>query len=295
VARPGLSKHRKFRRLARALGDPLIARGALELLWEGCYENGDDYVGTAEDIEVMIGWQGESGELTRALVEAGHPEGYGFIDPMPDEAGRAVTYRVHDLWHHAPDYVAKRRKREMARQDRQDPAPDRRTAPNGGQWIASPASLPGVDRTPSPSPSPTRAPSGKSGSAAPQSDASPAVLVFPVVGRGSDSWALTESAITEWQDSYSTLNIHAEAQKALAWVKANSSRRKTARGMPAFLVNWFNRATNRGPAQSPGQSHRPAPVHVPDFSWEDECRELHGGRCGNRHMHAAEMDKAAAS
>lgn len=271
-----------------------MARGALELLWEGCYENGDDYIGTAEDIEAMVGWQGESGVLTRALVDAGQPEGPGFIDPCESEAvGRVMTYRVHDLWHHAPDYVAKRRKREMARQDRVDPAPVRRTAPNGGHWIASPDRQAGVDLPPSPSPSPSPTPRGKSGSAAPQSDASPAVLVFPVVGRGSDSWALTESAIADWRTAYPNLNIRAECQKALAWVIANHSRRKTAKGMPAFLVNWFSRATNRGAATRDG--YRPAPDRVPDFSWEDECRELHGSRCGNRHMHAAEMDKAAAS
>lgn len=34
---------------------------------------------------------------------------------------------------------------------------------------------------------------------------------------------------------------------------------------------------------------------VPDLAWEDECRELHGSRCGNRHMHAAKMDEARAS
>ena len=42
MARPGLDKHVKFRRLVRILGEPEPhVRGYLELLWEVGYENGD--------------------------------------------------------------------------------------------------------------------------------------------------------------------------------------------------------------------------------------------------------------
>jgi hypothetical protein len=129
VARPTLATHRKFRRLARALGSHLVARGALEILWDFCYEAGTDYVGTAEDVEALIGWTGDAGQLTAALVNAGSPEGRGFIEAV---TGEAATYRVHDLWHHAPDYVAKRRKRELDRLPCR-PVFDRHPAPNGGQ------------------------------------------------------------------------------------------------------------------------------------------------------------------
>ena len=44
MGRPELSHHRKFRRLARDLNSDAIARGCLELLWDSCYENGDDYL-----------------------------------------------------------------------------------------------------------------------------------------------------------------------------------------------------------------------------------------------------------
>lgn len=77
----------------------------------------------------------------------------------------------------------------------------------------------------------------------------PAVLTFPTVGMGGTSWVLTEPQVIAWQSSYPGLDVLAEARKALAWVEANPGRRKTTRGMAAFLVNWFNRSTDRGGSQ----------------------------------------------
>src|SRR6476619_4724662 len=118
MARPGLSTHRKFRCLVRALGSPMIARGARELLWESAYECGNDYVGTAEDVEAVVGWTGEAGVLARALADAGAPEGHGFIEAVAEDPCQQIRYKIHDLWHHAPDYVAKRYKREQERLQR---------------------------------------------------------------------------------------------------------------------------------------------------------------------------------
>lgn len=111
MARPGLTNHRKFRRLARLVGGPIVARGALELLWDQCYEAGDDYLGTAEDIESAVGWAGEAGSLADALDRCGQPEGHGFIEPA-DAPG---TWRVHDLWRYS---TKEERKRDYKRRSR---------------------------------------------------------------------------------------------------------------------------------------------------------------------------------
>jgi hypothetical protein len=55
-------------------------------------------------------------------------------------------------------------------------------------------------------------------------------------------WELTFAQVDEWAGLYPGLDVVAEAAKALAWVKANN--RKTAKGMPRFLVSWLGRATN---------------------------------------------------
>lgn len=80
-------------------------------------------------------------------------------------------------------------------------------------------------------------------------DETPIVLTFPVVGTRGPVWHLRGGQLDGWRGLYPGVDVYAEAQKALAWLQANPGRRKTFAGMPAFLVNWFNRATNasRGP------------------------------------------------
>lgn len=264
MARPGLTNHRKFRRLAKNLGSAVIARGVLELIWESCYESGDEYVGTAEDIDQLIGWTGETGIVALALVAAGLPEGHGFLEPVEaEEAGGPLRYRVHDLWHHAPDYVTKRRKREMERRERVEPvsAERRRTAPTSDCQA-------GDVLPPSPSPAPSPAPVAKNVSAEPLRDSTPAasvVLVYPTVGRGAESWALTDAQIAEWQTCYPGIDVGSECRKALAWLKANPARRKTERGMATFLVGWLNRSNDRGGRAPVGAGRAAEPQQQPDI------------------------------
>jgi hypothetical protein len=72
----------------------------------------------------------------------------------------------------------------------------------------------------------------------------PALLTFECFGKVK-SWSLTQAHVDEWHAAYPALDILAEARKALAWIGAAPDRRKTARGMPRFLVGWLNRATDR--------------------------------------------------
>jgi hypothetical protein len=126
------------------LGSEYVARGVLEMLWDGAYESGDERVGSSAEIEARVRWQGERGTLTAALVTA------GFLDVVNDD-----EHAIHDLWHHAPDYVTKRRKRELERTERVTVSAERRrTAPNGAaNMTGSPDN--GVTPSPSPSPSPS--------------------------------------------------------------------------------------------------------------------------------------------
>lgn len=82
-----------------------------------------------------------------------------------------------------------------------------------------------------------------------ESVSEPALLTFTTVGK-SPTWVLTASRVAEWANLYPSLDVEAECRKALAWVVANPDRRKTTKGMPAFLVNWLNRAADRGGASA---------------------------------------------
>jgi hypothetical protein len=152
MARPTLRHHRKFRHLARLLGDsPALAWGTLELVWHVAYECGDPLVGSAADVEDAACWRGKRGACAAALVEA------GFLEL--DDAG---YYRVHDLDHHAPDYVIKRRRREDARRTHVGQTADTEP-PNGGQTADT---RPPNGSTPTRSPARSPARSLKSESAA---------------------------------------------------------------------------------------------------------------------------------
>ncbi len=100
------------------------------------------------------------------------------------------------------------------------------------------------------------------------------LLTFPTVGREGKTWTLTEAQVAEWATAYPTLGVLAECRKALAWVKADQTRRKTGSGMLKFLVNWLNRTTNAG------GSREAAPGRVTPVAVDWNC--THDPHCRHR-------------
>lgn len=82
-------------------------------------------------------------------------------------------------------------------------------------------------------------------SAEPEPPPSPSLMEFETVGQPK-RWVLTEAQAQKWKDAYPNVDIMAEAKRAKAYFEAKPHKRKTARGMPAFFVNWFNNTVNRG-------------------------------------------------
>jgi hypothetical protein len=288
MARPGLTRNRKFLRLARCLGGQALAVGSLELLWGSSYESGDEIVGAPEDVEALASWNGAGGVLFAALRDAGLPDRPGFIEECPDRPG---VWRIHDLWDHAPDYVRKRRSREMDRQTKgakleslsgQRPVDDRSETGHG----------PPFGRTPAPAPAPAPAPMivntidsvgvcseppkkpatsepddppprkllvldyadeepAKEAEPTPPEPSSPAVAVLPVVGEGSKEFPVTEAMELEWKASYPGVEVHREVLRAIQWARDNPTRQKTVRGAKKFLGGWLARAQERGGAAAP--------------------------------------------
>lgn len=75
------------------------------------------------------------------------------------------------------------------------------------------------------------------------SASTPTVLKFPTVGHP-PFWDLVEGQVDRWRELYPNVDVLAECRKALGWIESNPQKRKTARGMGAFLVNWLSRAVN---------------------------------------------------
>ena len=75
-------------------------------------------------------------------------------------------------------------------------------------------------------------------------------LVFPCVGTGDvKTWTLTPAQVAEWSTAFPGIDVTAECRKALAWIKANPTKRKTVRGMPAYLCKWLTRAQEVRPTK----------------------------------------------
>ena len=78
-------------------------------------------------------------------------------------------------------------------------------------------------------------------------DNSLSCLCFPVIGSSVEpGWLLSETQVVEWEALFPGLNVRGECRNALAWVQANPTRRKTARGMLRYLVGWLSRAVDHG-------------------------------------------------
>jgi hypothetical protein len=87
------------------------------------------------------------------------------------------------------------------------------------------------------------------------------VLTFPTDGEPG-AWTLLDTQVSEWQAAYPDLNIMAQCREALVWANVNPNKRKTAGGMPRFLVSWFNRSKNRQERPAAADT-RPALVEKP--------------------------------
>lgn len=162
MARPGLTKHRKFLALCDLLNLPdAYVLGLLEMMWSGCYEAGDDRLGTRALVERSARWPGKKGRFAEAVIAA------GFVDEEGDEC------RVHDLLDHAPKYVADRMRREAVRREQgktlrevRQEAGRKGFASLKASLSANGAQLPGkqeslaqhVTGTPAPAPAPIKTP-----------------------------------------------------------------------------------------------------------------------------------------
>ena len=65
-----------------------------------------------------------------------------------------------------------------------------------------------------------------------------------VVCNGSE-WFLPKSKFEEYRQTFPELDLPTEFRKACQWTRDNPKKRKTAKGMPAFLGNWLSREQNR--------------------------------------------------
>ena len=259
--------HPKVLRLRRRLTLPAWgAVGLLESLWHLTAQHAKDgalgKTFTNEDIANAIGWEGDPDQLIDALVSS------GWLDVC--EVNRLV---VHDWHDHCPEFV-KGNIRRMKKEFASDPNSVGNSVPYSvpNSVTYSSTVLSSVLESPTPRPiqdqDQDQANSSQvEESSEPVSTDSPPVAVHPVAtfpcqGKQKE-WHLLAPTIAEWQATYPGLDVFAEIKKARAWIMANPEKRKTARGMPAFLLRWFNRTVDNPQRSAPASAKPPPPAPRP--------------------------------
>lgn len=207
----------------------------------------------AAEVETSMRYRGKGGALYAAMVSA------GFIDEVD---GRV---EIHDWMERTGAAIARMEASAEASKERKrrwsDRKHERSENADGTPTERVPGAFPErpgthTDKTSHVQDSPVQAspakPSLKIGSEAvcgepggPVAPPPPAVLTFPCSG-APRSWDLTEERLVEWRPLYPAVDVLAECRKALGWVGANPTRRKTAVGMARFLVGWLGKCQDRG-------------------------------------------------
>lgn len=269
-------------RAARQLGIHfLLLRGHIAQLEDWMADHRPSGQGlTVEDVEDAARWESESGWLARALVGAGYLVELDGALALAGWAERQAVLADRLTAEDRYDTELLRARRERDRMSKKSGRVRRTSADASADTSADPApssvpaASPRSDGSPHPSlthpPSPPSTPpppacaeplADERSTPEPAAD-DPVVVTFPVVGagrRGATAWALHRSHAAKLAEAFPAADVEAEARKALAWIEANPTKRKTPRGMPEFLRAWCAKVQDRGGGR-PGPGSGPTPA-----------------------------------
>jgi hypothetical protein len=223
----GSIEHPKMIRLAKLLDvERWGAVGIMESLWHFASRHamqGNIGKWSDEEIASAVAWSGEASVLISALVSS------GWLD-------RSKRHRllIHDWKDHADDAVRKtlrNRKQEII------------TEQNISEKFRKIRNFSGNG-----SPQPSLAePSLAEGCSEPSAGSEPPVSplpFFPCNGEGSKEWYLSPAKLAEYVESFPGVDVLADCRRALQWCRDNPEKRKTPKGMPAFLSRWLTKTQN---------------------------------------------------
>lgn len=77
----------------------------------------------------------------------------------------------------------------------------------------------------------------------PRGDSPPAAII-PLVD-GTEA-TFTQAQVDDWGRAYPAVDVAQQLRQMRAWCNANPTRRKTARGVEAFIVGWLTKEQNSG-------------------------------------------------
>lgn len=84
----------------------------------------------------------------------------------------------------------------------------------------------------------------------------PTVFDGMMLAKTGETWGVPVSYDVSLAASFPAMDRQVQYAKAATWLVANPTKRKTRRGMEAFLFGWFSRAQNSGQASPRGWTER---------------------------------------
>lgn len=97
----------------------------------------------------------------------------------------------------------------------------------------------------------------------------PPVISLPL--NDGTEYKVFQDQCQEWAGLYPAVDVMQQLRSMRGWLDANPKKRKTKRGIKAFINSWLSREQNRGGSQrqQPTQARK---------SWAELARELEGGK-----------------
>lgn len=70
-------------------------------------------------------------------------------------------------------------------------------------------------------------------------------------------YPVSHEQLAAWVEAYPAVDVRQQLRQMRAWLEANPSRRKTARGMPAFVTRWLGKEQDRPGAKAANGADEP--------------------------------------
>jgi hypothetical protein len=103
------------------------------------------------------------------------------------------------------------------------------------------------------------------------------VIQFPCTGKGPHLVEITEAQVEEWTKDFPGVHVPQELRFMHAWLVANPTKRKTARGIPAFVVRWLAKEQNNPKAQGRAAPNSRSYSKTPEMDAEYEKQLIAAG------------------
>lgn len=109
-------------------------------------------------------------------------------------------------------------------------------------------SLPESESNPNPNLNPNQ-----NGSAEPQSASTPPITL-PL--NDGEEYPVTQGQVSEWEKLYPAVDVMQQLRSMRGWLLSNPAKRKTSRGIQAFITRWLSKEQDKGGRPRSGSSNK---------------------------------------